>query len=228
MLLLLWLLLIFLKIRLSDEDFASCSLQPSGVWEGEQPPGLTSPGVGDRHRGIIFLLLFLCILFHLSNWDDPCVLFTIPLKWPGRVTWEVGTRAAGKEARGGDTGWLGVPASPNLPRTQPCSRGLPGHPSPEPLSRERGANEVKSTNSSSETLREEAAASLPSPRACGNVFCVPWMVDVVLSLLITCMWTRLFCTVKLIYFLTSPWFFFLFCFFLLPCNSTEHTKELSY
>lgn len=108
------------------------------------------------------------------------MLFTIPLKWPGRVTWEVGTGAAGKEASSGDTGWdrgANLPKAPKNPSLQPRgSRGAAGHGGHaglEPLSQERGANEVKSTNSSSETLREEAAASLPSPRACGNVFCVP-------------------------------------------------------
>lgn len=69
-----------------------------------------------------------------------------------------------------------VPTSPNHPTAQPCSRGAVGrggHPGLAPLRQERGANEVKSTNSSSETLREEAAASRPSPRACGNVVFVP-------------------------------------------------------
>lgn len=148
-----------------------------GVGRGSSPLGLRSPGVGGRHGGIIFLLLFLCILFHLSNRADACVFFIIPLKWPGRVTWEVGTRAAGKEARGGDTGrgrGANLPKPPNNSALQPRGAAVHGgQPGLEPLSQERGANEVKSTNSSSETLREEAAASLPSPRACGNVFCVP-------------------------------------------------------
>lgn len=121
-------LLFFFKVCLSDEDFTSCSLQPPGeLGGGADPLGLMSLGVGGRHRGIMFLLLFLCILFHLSNRADACVLFSIPLKWPSRVTWDVGTRAAGKEARGGDTGWGRGANLPKPPTTQPFSReGLRG------------------------------------------------------------------------------------------------------
>lgn len=128
LLLCLLLLLLFLEFVSQTETLFHAPSSPLGGGRGSSPLGLTSPGVGGRHRGIIFLLLFLCILFHLSNRVDACLLFTIPLKWPGRVTWEVGTRAAGKEARGGDTGWgrgANLPKAPNDPALQP--RGAAGH-----------------------------------------------------------------------------------------------------
>lgn len=83
----------------------------------------------------------------------------------------------------GGSGW-GRGAHPKHPppAAQPSGRGAAGRggededgdtPAPSPVRQEPGANKLKSTNSSSETPRGEAAASLPSPRACGNVFCVP-------------------------------------------------------
>lgn len=159
---------------------------PSSWMGGGAAPRARRVPEGRGGAGIIFLLLFYRYLYFflgllpLSSRASACAhSYFSPSPCGGRaVTWEEGTRAAGKETGGcrGGAGW-GRGAHPKYPPPPPSGpaqrpRGLRGGRG-DSSCQERGANKLKSTNSSSETPRGEAAASLPSPRACGNVFCVP-------------------------------------------------------